>query len=106
MPDVSAVIGEEHPGDEGDWLVWRLVAEPATLNPITAKDLYASLVTSGSIFESLLEYDIDIALSGRNCPLPILKTKATLVTMNSGEILKMKFHLHNESLVFQSYQPF
>lgn len=57
--DVSTVIDEEYPGDEGDWLVWRLGAEPATLNPITAKDLYASWVTSGSIFESLLEYDLD-----------------------------------------------
>ena len=23
--------GEEYPGDEGDWLVWAMTAEPATL---------------------------------------------------------------------------
>lgn len=58
-PNLSDIVDEEHPGDEGDWLVWRLGAEPATLNPITAKDLYASWITDGSIFESLLEYDLD-----------------------------------------------
>ncbi len=36
-----------------------------------------------------MEYDNEIDLSGLNCPLPILKTKATLVTMNSGEVLKI-----------------
>lgn len=50
---------DEYPGDEGDWLVFRLGAEPATLNPITAKDLYANWVALGTIFESLLEYDLD-----------------------------------------------
>ncbi|MHC4075363.1 MAG: peptide-binding protein [Planctomycetota bacterium] len=54
-----SVTDEQYPGDEGDWLVFRLGAEPATLNPITSKDLYASWVTGGSIFESLLEYDLD-----------------------------------------------
>jgi len=51
--------GEEYPGDEGDWLVWRIGAEPATLNPVTSKDLYAQWIASGNIFESLLEYDYD-----------------------------------------------
>jgi len=55
----ASIVDEQYPGDEGDWLVWRLGAEPATLNLITAKDLYADWVTSGSIFESLLEYDLD-----------------------------------------------
>ncbi len=50
---------EEYPGDEGDWLVWRIGAEPATLNYITSKDLYANWIVGGNIFESLLEYDYD-----------------------------------------------
>lgn len=52
--------GEEYPGDEGDWLVWRLGAEPATLNTIhTSSGMYARYIVSGNIFESLLEYDPD-----------------------------------------------
>jgi tRNA 2-thiouridine synthesizing protein A len=37
------------------------------------------------------DFDIDQVLdcSGLNCPLPILKTKKKIDTMNSGEILKM-----------------
>lgn len=58
-PNTSAVSDKEYPGDKGDWLVWRIGAEPATLNYITSKDLYATWVTGGSIFESLLEYDLD-----------------------------------------------
>lgn len=51
---------EEYPGDEGDWLVWRLNAEPATLNTIHASSgTYANYIVSGNIFESLLEYDPD-----------------------------------------------
>jgi len=45
-------------GDEGDWLVWALGAEPTTLNPITRTDMAASWVNA-NIFESLLEYDPD-----------------------------------------------
>ncbi len=51
--------GKEYPGDEGDWLVWRIGAEPATLNYITSKDIYANWIVGGNIFESLLEYDYD-----------------------------------------------
>lgn len=52
--------GEEYPGDEGDWLVWRLDAEPATLNTIhTSSGAYSRYIVSGNIFESLLEYDPD-----------------------------------------------
>ncbi len=56
---VSGGIDEEYPGDEGDWLIWRIGAEPATLNYITSKDLYANWIVGGNIFESLLEYDLD-----------------------------------------------
>ena len=40
----------------GDWLVQRLSAEPATLNSITATDVYEGAV-NGYIYESLLERD-------------------------------------------------
>ena len=50
---------EEYPGDEGDWLIWRLGAEPATLNPIVSKDIYARWIAGDNIFESLLIYDYD-----------------------------------------------
>jgi len=40
----------------GDWLVYHLSAEPATLNPITSSDAYASRI-DGFIYESLLKRD-------------------------------------------------
>lgn len=40
---------------EGDWLIYHLSAEPATLNPITATDAYESRVNSGNIYETLIE---------------------------------------------------
>ena len=53
--------GEPYPGDDGDWLVWCINAEPANLNPITRKDTYAAWILSdyGNIFESMLQYDLD-----------------------------------------------
>lgn len=51
----------EYIGDEGDWLIFRLGGEPATLNPVTAKDAYARWICVGSVFERLLEYDFDEA---------------------------------------------
>ncbi len=50
---------DRYPGDEGDWLVWHLDAEPATLNPITRRDAYAQWVVEGNVFEGLLQYDLD-----------------------------------------------
>jgi peptide/nickel transport system substrate-binding protein len=46
---------QEMPVD-GDWLVNQLSAEPATLNPITATDAYASNIDN-YIYESLLKRD-------------------------------------------------
>ncbi|GJM15284.1 MAG: peptide-binding protein [Thermodesulfobacteriota bacterium] len=40
---------------EGDWLIYHLNAEPATLNPITASDAYESTVNNGKIYETLIE---------------------------------------------------
>ena len=51
---------EEYPGDEGDWLVWRLGGEPSTLMDIHASgSMYTRYIVSGNIFESLLRYDPD-----------------------------------------------
>ncbi len=42
--------------EDGDWLIRHIGAEPATLNPLTATDVYESTV-NGYIYESLLERD-------------------------------------------------
>lgn len=39
----------------GDWLIYHLGAEPATLNPITATDASESTINSGKVYETLLE---------------------------------------------------
>ena len=50
----------EYPGDEGDWLIWAMHAEPKTLSPISVdRDIYARWITVGNIFEQLLIYDWD-----------------------------------------------
>jgi tRNA 2-thiouridine synthesizing protein A len=36
------------------------------------------------------EFDQDLDVRGLNCPLPILKTKKQLVTMQAGEILRVR----------------
>jgi peptide/nickel transport system substrate-binding protein len=40
----------------GDWLVEHLIAEPTTLNPLTATDIYEGIVNR-NIYQSLLERD-------------------------------------------------
>jgi peptide/nickel transport system substrate-binding protein len=40
---------------DGDWLIYHLSAEPATLNPITASDAYENTVNSGNVYETLIE---------------------------------------------------
>lgn len=43
----------------GDWFVWALPAEPRTLNPLTARDLYARYVRGyGKVFQTLADYDV------------------------------------------------
>ena len=46
--------------NRGDWLISRFGAEPATLNPLTARDAYASII-NGHIFETLMKYNLDTA---------------------------------------------
>jgi len=52
----------KYPGDDGDWMVWQLTAEPRTLNPLTVEaETSTRYITTGSIFERILEYDFDEA---------------------------------------------
>lgn len=52
---------EEYPGDEGDWMVWRLHEEPRTLNTMTVEGgLVTNWICIGNIIERLFEYDIDV----------------------------------------------
>lgn len=37
----------------------------------------------------MAEFDHEIDTSGLNCPLPILRAKKTLATMNGGEVLQV-----------------
>jgi len=51
---------EEYPGDEGDWLVYCLTAEPATLNFFIESASWATRwIETDNIFESLIEYEPD-----------------------------------------------
>ncbi len=93
--EIGSTITEQYPGDEGDWLVFRLGAEPATLNPITSKDLYATWVTAGSVFESLLEYDLDTVQLK-----PLLADNYDV--SNNG--LEIEFHLRSD-MFFSDGEP-
>ncbi len=55
FPLLVQAAGPETPVG-GDWLVRRIGAEPATLNPVTATDVYESTI-NGYVYESLLERD-------------------------------------------------
>ena len=37
-----------------------------------------------------IEFKLEVDAIGMNCPLPILRTKKALATMQSGEVLKVK----------------
>lgn len=79
--------GESYPGDKGDWLIWRIGAEPATLNPVTAKDLYADWIAGGNIFETLMRYNLDkVELE------PLLAESFE----QSGNGLEITFHLRDD----------
>lgn len=41
---------------DGDWLIYHLLSEPATLNPITATDAAESTI-NGGVYETLIERD-------------------------------------------------
>ncbi|MBI4228541.1 MAG: peptide-binding protein [Deltaproteobacteria bacterium] len=50
-------VGVEAQPFEGGWLIYHIGAEPATLNPITATDVYESTINSGNIYETLVKRD-------------------------------------------------
>lgn len=37
-----------------------------------------------------IEFDLEVDAIGMNCPLPILRTKKALATMQSGQVLKVR----------------
>ncbi len=37
----------------------------------------------------MIEFHIELDASGLNCPLPLLRLKKTLITMSSGEVVKV-----------------
>jgi tRNA 2-thiouridine synthesizing protein A len=37
-----------------------------------------------------IEFNLEVDAIGMNCPLPILRAKKALATMQSGEVLKIK----------------
>jgi tRNA 2-thiouridine synthesizing protein A len=37
-----------------------------------------------------IEFNVEVDAIGMNCPLPILRTKKALATMQSGQVLKVK----------------
>lgn len=37
-----------------------------------------------------IEFNLEVDAIGMNCPLPILRTKKALATMQSGQVLKVK----------------
>jgi len=37
-----------------------------------------------------IAYQVEVDAIGMNCPLPILRTKKALATMQSGDVLKIK----------------
>jgi peptide/nickel transport system substrate-binding protein len=65
FPSGSGAGSNNDDSKAGDWLVRRIGSEPPTLNPITYKDLYASLICGSdggnNIFETLLTYNFDTA---------------------------------------------
>jgi peptide/nickel transport system substrate-binding protein len=50
-------VSVETQPSEGDWLIYHIGAEPATLNPITSTDVYESMINSGNIYETLVKRD-------------------------------------------------
>ena len=43
-----------------------------------------------SLNKNIMNFDQELNTRGLKCPLPILRTKKALATMQSGEILKVK----------------
>ncbi len=37
----------------------------------------------------MIEFNVELDASGLNCPLPLLRLKKVLITMSSGEVVKV-----------------
>ena len=58
--ETSSPYLQEHPGDEGDWLIRSVSGEPPTLNYLTeASDWSTRWIVLGNIFESMIDYKPD-----------------------------------------------
>ncbi len=38
----------------------------------------------------MIEFDVEVDAKGLNCPLPLLRLKKALVTMESGQVVKVE----------------
>ena len=81
---------------DGDWLIYHISAEPATLNPVTATDVYESIINSGNIYETLVKRD--------NKTLEIIPLLAKSWDI-SDDKLEFTFHL-KEGINWQDGTPF
>ena len=59
VPDTQPTASAKDPGKPvtGDWLLWKIEAEPEQLNPLTASDGYSHQVFEDNIFQTLLTRD-------------------------------------------------
>lgn len=59
-PNLTAGSAEKYPGDEGDWLVWDVMADPRTLNLLSVDaDMTTRYIVDSTIIESLFTQDLD-----------------------------------------------
>jgi peptide/nickel transport system substrate-binding protein len=55
---VNNISESNYPGDDGDWLIWNVEGEPATLNPIVESATWSTRwIVNDSIFEPLTAYE-------------------------------------------------
>lgn len=57
QPEASDKNSSRSESSSGDWLIYHLGAEPATLNPITATDASESTINGDKVYETLLKRD-------------------------------------------------
>ncbi len=91
---IPATAAEEAPV-AGDWLISHLGSEPATLNPITATDVYAQNIDD-YVYESLLKRDEKTMQL-----VPVLAESWEI----SADHLQYTFHL-KKNIRWQDGQPF
>ncbi len=89
---------DKYPGDEGDWLVWHIPDEPATLNPIVVQGTVSTnTVVLGNVFERLFEYNVEV---DKIDFVPHLAEKMDI----SKDGLEVTIHLRDD-IYFSDSQP-